>query len=393
MALSLFGLWSNKNLQSARAPERSIASDCNSIVNEIIAPSVQEEIRQKKAAANLQTEKLFKLKNNIWNKVMGPHDFESFNDQEYFRWMEIYKDSNAEFSNLNPVSIEQKMALIEVINMRLIPTPLYAEKSLTEEAQRLNLYKLRKLQSHMKSFDMTSKLTRNDLHNFAADLMIILKGPPITLMDYFTSNKTARMNARLMRMVQEDILLMGLKGMVERIPEKSSYTNLERGKYNVKRFFHHKVWKYLAMPYDLPWFEKVNIPDELLEKIMINGLEAHDQELIAHLQKQNMIDHYERFRKVYKPIAFSIGFYFYFEKYNASLNPKTGEGQDEDSAKFIEFFKELSDKILDFNTPADKSDLDLKEEQLERMLDNYRKKYKEEPSAEIIKEMRAKIFR
>lgn len=393
MALSLFGLWSNKNLQSARAPERSIASDCNSIVNEIIAPSAQEERRQKKAAANLQTEKLFKLKNNIWNKVMGPHDFESFNDQEYFRWMEIYKDSNAEFSNLNPVSIEQKMALIEVINTRLIPTPLYAEKSLTEEAQRLNLYKLRKLQSHMKSFDMTSKLTRNDLHNFAADLMIILKGPPITLMDYFTSNKTARMNARLMRMVQEDILLMGLKGMVERIPEKSSYTNLERGKYNVKRFFHHKVWKYLAMPYDLPWFEKVNIPDELLEKIMIDGLEAHDHELIAHLQKQNMIDHYERFRKVYKPIAFSIGFYFYFEKYNASLNPKTGEGQDEDSAKFIEFFKELSDKILDFNTPVDKSDLDLKEEQLERMLDNYRKKYKEEPSAEIIKEMRAKIFR
>jgi len=375
-------------LPSARAPERSIASDCNSIISEIIAPSVQEEVRQKKTAANLQAEKLFKLKNNIWNKVMGPHDFESFNDQEYFRWIEIYKDGNAELSNLNPVSIEQKMALIEVINSRLISTPLYTQKNLTEEAQRLNLYKLKKLQSHMRSFDMTSKLTRNDLHNFAADLMIILKGPPITLIDYFTNNKTARMNARLMRMVQEDILLMGLKGMVERIPEKNSYTTLEHAKYNVKRFFHHKVWKYLALPYDLPWFDKVNIPDELLEKIMIDGLEAHDQELIAHLKKQNMIDHYERFRKVYKPIAFSIGFYFYFEKYNNKIS----EAQDEDSVKFIDFFKELSGKILDFNTPADKSDLDLKEEQLERMLNSYRKKFKEEPSADIVKEMRARIF-
>jgi hypothetical protein len=193
-------------------------------------------------------------------------------------------------------------------------------------------------------------------------------------------------------MVQEDILLMGLKGMVERIPEKNSYTTLERAKYNVKRFFHHKIWKYLALPYDLPWFEKVAIPDELLEKIMIDGLEAHDQELIAHLKKQNMIDHYERFRKVYKPIAFSIGFYFYYDKYNSEINPKTGEGQDEDSAKFIEFFKELSDKIMDFDTPVSSSDLDLKEEQLERMIESYRKKYKEEPSADIIKEMRAKIF-
>lgn len=392
MALSLFGLWSGKSLHSARTPERSIASDCNSILKEIIAPSVVDEAKQKKIAADLQAEKLFKLKNNIWNKILGAHDFENFNDQEYFRWIEIYKDSNAEFSNLNPVSIEQKMALIEVINMRLIPTELYAKKGLTEEAQRLNSYKLRKLQSHMKSFDMTSKLTRKDLHNFAADLMIILKGPPITLMDYFTRNKTARMNARLMRMVQEDILLMGLKGMVDRIPEKNSYTALERGKYNVKRFFHHKVWKYLALPYDLPWFEKVNIPDELLEKIMIDGLEAHDQELIAHLQKQNMIDHYERFRKVYKPIAFSIGFYFYYEKYNASLNPKTGETQDEDSSKFIEFFKEIADKVLEMDAPVEKSDLDLKEQQLARMIENYRKKYKEEPSAEIVKEMRAKIF-
>lgn len=105
--------------------------------------------------------------------------------------------------------------------MRLIPSQLYHEKNLTEEVQRLNLYKLRKLQSHMRDFDLTSKLTRNDLHNFAADLMIILKGPPVTLLDYFTSNKTKRMNDRLMRMVQEDILLIGLKGMVDRIPEKT----------------------------------------------------------------------------------------------------------------------------------------------------------------------------
>lgn len=147
------------------------------------------------------------------------------------------------------------------------------------------------------------------------------------------------------------------------------------------------------MPYDLPWMEKVNIPDELLEKIMMDGLHVHDQELIAHLQKQNMIDHYERFRKVYKPIAFSIGFYFYYEKYNSTLNSKPSDNQEVEYAKFVAFFRELSDKVIDFDAPTEKSDEILKEEQLERMIANYRSKFKEEPSAEIVKEMRSKIFR
>ena len=50
MTFSLFGFWSNTNLQSTRTPERSIASDCNSIMSELIAPVAQ-------------TEKLNKLKN------------------------------------------------------------------------------------------------------------------------------------------------------------------------------------------------------------------------------------------------------------------------------------------------------------------------------------------
>jgi hypothetical protein len=392
MALSLFGLWSSSNFKALKVPERSIATDCQSMVSEIIGPIAQEERILRAIAANAHTEKLFKLKNTIWNKVMGPHDFEAFNDQEYFRWMEIYKDGNDEFSNINPVSIEQKMALIEVINMRLIQTKLYNEKGLTEEAQKLNLFKLRKLQSHFKYMNLDSKLTRNDLNGFAADLMIILKGPPITLMDYFTKNKTARMNTRLMRMVQEDVLLMGLKGMIERIPEKDAYTRLENGKYIVKRFFQHKIWKYLAVPYDLPWFERVNIPDELLEKIMIDGLEAHDQELIEHLKKQNMIDHYERFRKVYKPIAFSIGFYFYFDKYNSEENSKINESVEDDKIQFIEFFKDISNKVLEGAIAEEKTEADLKQEQLERMIQTYKTKYNEAPTPKLIEEMRAKIY-
>ena len=267
--------------------------------------------------------------------------------------MEIYKDENEHLSNFNPIKIEQKMALIEIINKRLMHSSLYTKVNRSEEGLKLNSHKLLRLQRHMPNFNMDLIPTRSDVHEFAADLMIILKNPPTSLMDYFIDNKTTKMNSALMKMVQEDILLLGLKGLIERIPDKNSDINLKQAKIIVKKLFHLKIWKYSVMPYDLPWLEKINLPDELLEKIMIEGLETHDNELIAYFQKQNMIDHYERFRKVYKPIAFSIGIYFYVEKFNEALTSTAGLKTEEINAKIINFFKNIADITLDTNSPLE----------------------------------------
>ncbi|MBC7429497.1 MAG: hypothetical protein H7336_12840 [Bacteriovorax sp.] len=358
-----------------------------------MSPAIQEEKLQKKIAADEAIDKVYKLKNNIWNKIISTREFENFNDKEYFRWMEIYKDAKNDLSNVNPVSIEQKMALIEVINGRIIPTVMNAERNLSVDVQKLNSLKLLKLQRHMKNFDLSSKLTRMDLNDFAADLLIILKGPPTSLLEYFTTNKTARMNERLMRIVQEDMLLIGLKGMISRIPEKKSYTQMEKAKYAVKKIFQYKVWKYLVLPYDLPWVERVKIPDELLEKILIDGLDAHDHELISYLKQQNMIDHYERFRKVYKPLAFSVGFYFYYSKFNNSLSGDLNENQEEEKKKFLEDFSNLADSIKASADSTIKSDDTLQNEQFERVLARYRKDFNEDPSPEEYREMKIKIFR
>ena len=392
MTFGFFGVWSSHNLAPSSDLNRSISSDCESLAKELMNPLVQEEKLQKKRASNEAELKVYKFRNNIWNKIINAHEFEVFNDKEYIRWLEIYKDAKDDLSNVNPVSIEQKMALIEVINGRLIPKVLNSAKNLSVDVQKLNAIKLLKLQKHMKNFDLSSKLTRMDLNDFAADLMVILKGPPASLLDYFTKNKTARMNERLMRIVQEDMLLIGLKGIVQRIPEKESYSHLERGKYIVKRFLQYKIWKYLVIPYDLPWIERVGIPDELLEKILVDGLDAHDQELISYLKKQNMIDHYERFRKVYKPLAFSLGFYFYYDKFNDSMSGKISENQEEEKRKFLSDFKNLADSIAASSDSTIKTDDVLKEEQFERVLKTFREKYKEEPSKEEYDEMKQKIF-
>ena len=388
MAFSLFGLWSSKNIQSAKMPSRSIASlDCNDIVKKIITRDISNQV-----AIIPEEEKLFKFKNNIWNRIISTRDFDQFDDKEYFRWLEIYKDPTPEFSKLNPVTIEQKMALIEVINARLIPTPYYGEKSLTAEAQHLSTMKLKKLQRHLNGLDLSSKLTRTHLDDFASDLMIVLKGPPISLLDYFTKNKSKRMQERLMRMVQEDMLLMGLKGQIDRIPEKTYYNRLEEGKHLTKKFFQYKIWKYMVLPYDLPWLERVRIPDELMEKIIIDGLEAHNTELIGLLKQQNMIDHYERFRKAWKPVAFSLGFAFYYYRFNSDKNA-INENQEEEKKKLLLDFEHIASSLNDPEGNFHKTEDILKAQQFERVKKIYKEKNGQDPTPEELNEIRAAIFK
>lgn len=391
MAFSLFGLWSSKNIQPQPGPmpARSIASlDCNGLVKQMISRNVSSQL-----VVVPEEEKLFKLKNNIWNRIISTKDFDHFDDREYFRWLEIYKDPSPDFSKLNPVTIEQKMALIEVINARLLPTKYYSEKSLTAEAQNLNAMKLKKLQRHLNGLDLSSKLTRTHLDDFASDLMIILKGPPVSLLDYFTKDKSKRMQERLMRMVQEDMLLMGLKGQVERIPEKTYYNRLEEGKHLTKKFFQYKIWKYFVLPYDLPWLERVRIPDELMEKIMIDGLEAHNTELIALLKDQNMIDHYERLRKAWKPMAFSLGFAFYYYRFNSDENA-INENQEEEKKKLTLDFEKIAASLNDTDGSFHKSVDELKNQQFERVKATFKEKNNgQEPTPEEIAEMKAMIFK
>lgn len=392
----IFSFASWLSTQETTAPyylSRSIASsDCESMVSEIINPREFKIVSTDK----IQHEKVYRLKNTIWNKILSSRDFENFNDNEYFKWLEIYRDANSELSNVNPVSIEQKLAIIEIINSRLLNSKISEDvltKNFSAEIERLNAYKLKKLQRLISSFDLSSKLTKEQLSDFSSDFVLILKGPPTGLLDYFTKNKSERMNERLMRMIQEDVLIMGLKGVIKRIPEKDQYTKFQNASYLITRFFKHKIGKFFVMPYDLPWVEKVNIPEELLKKILLDGLDAHNSELVAYLKKQNMIDQYERFRKVYKPMAFSISFYFYYNKMNDKLSGSIDQEQEEEKKEFLQEFENLSDSIIEANKKPLKTEQDLKEEQFDRILKSYRDEYKSEPSEEEIKELRLKIFK
>lgn len=387
MLLTLWGLKQSYQFSGQRA----VASDCTDMATTIIQHSIPEEVllaQSKKSAIQLEH---YRFKNSIWNKILMVREFEHFDENEYFRLLEIYKDSSGSEKKLlamNPVSIEQKLALIEAIQLKFS----HFEKlpSVQDEIQNLNSYKLKKLERLMKNFDLNSKVTRENIEAFSSEFFLILKGPPLSLLDYFTKNKTARMNERMLRVLQEDMLIRGLKGTLERIPLRANYTATESARHYIKKVMKYKAWRILVLPYDLPWVDRIKISDELLEGILVDGLNKHEHELVAELKRQNLIDHYERFRKVYRPVAYGVGFYFYYQKFQEFMAEaqEKEDAQNEEAKKImLEYFHKLSEALA-----LEKPDQDLKEMQFQRVLQSYKDRYQQEPTSEEYQELRQKIF-
>jgi hypothetical protein len=388
--LILFAVMGLMNNQSFKGNRIVASSDCADIAKAIIRLDipVAGTVGEKEALEL----KHYRFRNSIWSKILRTREFEHFDENEYFRLLEIYKEFKTPQNNLleiNPVSIEQKLALIEAIQIKFAHfqnTPF-----IQDEIQKLSAYKLKKLQQLMKKFDLSSKVTRANLQDFSSDFFLILKGPPISVLDYFAKNKTALMNKRMIRVLQEEMLIKGLKGTLERIPVEENITQLEKARFFVKKVMKYKVWRFMIIPYDLPWIDRVKISDELLEKILLDGLDEHESELIAELTRQNLIDHYERFRKAYRPVAFGVGFYYYYENSQKKLDENEEKSDEIAKKKFIEDFKKLSDAITSGDT-IEKTDEEIKEIQFQRVLKSFKERYHEDPTASEYKELHQKIF-
>lgn len=334
----------------------------------------------------------YRTKNNLWNKILSAKDFEQFDEAVYFRTLEIYSNEK-DFAAITPITIEEKMALIEVIQNHY--AYFMGVPSLQDELATLNAKQLHKLFKLMKSFDPTSQVTREDLESFASEIFIILKGPPVNLLEYFTENKTSLMSKRLYRVVQEEMLLKGLKSVINQFPEKTRYSLLEKAKLHIYRIARYKLWRFASLPLDLPFIDQIKLSDDLLEKILLDGIDAHAEELIKLFRQNNMIDNYERFRKVYRTVAFATAFSFFYQedqqrrKDEAVSRAKQEEEQKQD---FINQFKKLSETITQSSGDREKTDKELKDEQFKRNIEKFKDKYHENPTPDEYEEMKKKIY-
>jgi hypothetical protein len=235
-------------------------------------------------------------------------------------------------------------------------------------------------------------VTREDLQNFSSELFILLKGPPVSLLDYFTENKTQRMGRRLYRVIQEEFLVKGLKNIILQFPEREQYTMIENAKIFIGRVTRNKLWQLTSLPLDLPFINRLDLPSELLEKILLDGIEPHSTALLAHFKKQNMLDNYERFRTAYRTVAFGAFFIYFYHESKHKLYEQRKEAEEENKKKFLEAFKKLSDIIQAEVGATIKTEKELQDEQFNRILKEFKEKYKEDPTPEEYEELKRKVY-
>lgn len=376
------------------AGKREIASDCNEAFASIIHRQIPLETELRNAQLDSPEIRHFQFTKTLWNKIISTKDFETFDEDEYFRLLEIYKDERQTGNLLSPrpTGVEGKLALIEAIYQRKGKS--FSHPAIMDEIEALNAFKLRKLAKLLKNFDLSKKLTRDHLEDFSAEFFLILKGPPVSVFDYISRNKTQKMQERLFRVLQEDMLTKGLKGTLERIPERAAESRYENVQLFIKKVMKYKAWRLLVLPYDLPWIDRVKISDGLLEKILLDGLDTHHSELIMELKHQNAIDHYDRIRKVYRPVAFGVGFiysYHYWQNALEEAEKRLEEENEKAKQAFLAEFEKLQDSI-NAGVTREKTDDELKEEQFQRVLKSFRERYKQDPTPEEYQELRKKIF-
>jgi hypothetical protein len=375
----MFKSTSFQNFEGKREIANIKTGSCNEAIQELFLAKPNRFVKHAYALRDYQT------KNNLWNKILSAKDFEQFDEVVYFRTLDLYANEK-DISLITPVSIEEKMALIEIIQNRyayFLDIP-----SLQDELATLNAKKLHKLLKLISKFDATSQVTREDLENFTSELFLIMKGPPVELLEYFTNNTTTLMNKRLYRIVQEELLIKGLNNVINQFPEKTRYSLKEKAKVHIGRITRNKLWRFASLPLDLPFINQVKISDDLLEKILFDGMEAHSEELIALFRQNHMIDNYERFRKVYRTIAFATAFTYFYNEQKEALAKKNEEKKQD----FLEQFKKIAKLITANSDIKEMSVTDLKDEQFKRTLEKFKAKYNEAPTTAEYEEMHRKIY-
>lgn len=354
--------------------DRMIASDCDDAIKLILQNYFVPKTIPSTPTTTLET--------RLWEGIKNPRDFESFDEDKYLLALDYYKNKDLQKYSIPPKTLEEKMALIESIQLKF--TRNSSIPSIQEESETLKKAKYKRLQKLFKKFNLDSNLTRDYLSDFSSELYLILKGPPTSVFDYLNKDKTVLMSERYMRILQENMLTYGLSRVVHDFPGKEE-TKLMKVRLFLKKIGKYKIWRYASLPYALPEVSNPVLSDALLEKILLDGLDAHNKDFIIELKNMQLIDHYDRFRKVYRNVAFTVLMYYIYLETMEQRERNEKEAKD----KILKGIESLSTNLPEVEQ---RSEEELKEIQMQRVLKDFRAKYKEEPTADEFIQLHKQIF-
>lgn len=180
-------------------------------------------------------------------------------------------------------------------------------EDLTSDFSWLRKRRLRKI---LNSVEIEKFPSENAIDRYVAELGTVLFGSKTDVTALFKKSKDERLEDSTVKIIQEKLLSEGLRGTWGDVANVQNTKLMQRLLDKIWTFQNGRIGQLTGLPLVLPAMRNMEIPPELMFKIIRDGYKAHAEEARIALRKQTSIDAYNTFKKVYRPVATIIMFTF-----------------------------------------------------------------------------------
>ncbi|WP_413289093.1 hypothetical protein [Bdellovibrio sp. HCB337] len=261
---------------------------------------------------------------------------------------------------------------------------LFQGKSFEEFSESLSWLRKRKIRKLVQDIDVTSFTSEKALERHSIELGMALFGKKNVVDRWLFQSREARLEETTIIMIRDQLLN---EGLLKTWGENSNLVQagiLKKASDRISNILHSRYGQLVLLPYFLPGIRDNKISPELMAKVIRDGVPAHIEEVRVALGRQDHIDAYNTFRKLYTPIFIGVTMISHLQAAYAEL-----ERQQELQAK--EAIRQLREQRESILQNIDAAKQEIIQQAYETAEAEFIQKWGEPPTPEEKIQLKAKI--
>ena len=288
--------------------------------------------------------------------------------------------------------IEHILALTDFLNLKSskimsnYPDYSFVGQEISEESKN-------KLSKLITKYKKEESFSVEEIEELSYSIYFLLKSPPKSFdILFYNSSKEFK---SVSKMLESSLFQYGLENILKRVEKDQS--KLDKFKSFFRKLLTSKKWSYLsfltvASNNPLVFLNESKfktIPNEILEEIIFKGPNSKHFELEKYLLRHELRERYNAFVKLYKPVPYILGTIYFLYFFNENIDIENFEDS-KILEKMSKIFLQFSQKMI---TEADENldsydILEMKERLFKVTLENFKKKFKRQPTKDESNEIR-----
>lgn len=175
---------------------------------------------------------------------------------------------------------------------------LWADQAFDSRTPNFGWWRRHKLKSYSEKVEFL-KASKN-FENVTYDLWLLLQGPRFESLNWLRLARDPNYENAIRSWVQRQLILHGLKSLEGPLPDR----RVKKLQANLSRVFQVNLKGVATVPFAFPRKSDAQIPTELLEKLLVDGIEAHKVELRMLYGEQRSTDYYHALRPFLQILGF-----------------------------------------------------------------------------------------